>query len=153
MIDVRHHYYMARCAGSPTAMLRARRGYRVLLVDRAAFPSDTLSSHFVHVPGVARLERWGLLDGVVASNCPPVRSLHVDLGPFSLTGSPPPFDGAEAAYGPRRFVLDKILVDAAVAAGAELRQEFTTEEVLVEDGRVTGVGGRTRNGTSVTEKS
>ena len=52
----------ARCAGSPTAMLLARRGYRVLLVDRAGFPSDTLSVHYIHQPGVALLKRWGLLD-------------------------------------------------------------------------------------------
>ena len=33
-----------RCAGSPTAMLLARKGYRVLAVDRARFPSDTVST-------------------------------------------------------------------------------------------------------------
>jgi flavin-dependent dehydrogenase len=143
----------ARCAGSPTAMLLARKGYRVLLVDRASFPSDIMSTHFVHVPGVDRLKRWGLLDRVVASNCPPVRSISVDLGPFSLTGYFPPLDGVDMAYGPRRIVLDKILVDAAVEAGAELREEFTTEEILLEDGRVTGIRGRTRNGASVTEKA
>jgi flavin-dependent dehydrogenase len=134
-------------------MLLARKGYRILLVDRAAFPSDIMSSHFIHVPGVARLKRWGLLDRVAASNCPPVRSICVDLGPFSLTGYFPPLDGVETAYGPRRIVLDKILVDAALEAGAELRDEFTTEEVLIEDGRAVGIRGRTRNGTGVTEKA
>jgi flavin-dependent dehydrogenase len=143
----------ARCAGSPTAMLLARKEYRILLVDRASFPSDIMSSHFIHVPGVARLKRWGLLDEVVATNCPPIRSITLDLGPFSLTGYFPALDGVDAGYGPRRIVLDKILVDAAVEAGAELREEFTTEEVLLEDGRVTGIRGRTRNGTSVTEKA
>jgi flavin-dependent dehydrogenase len=143
----------ARCAGSPTAMLLARKGYRILLVDKATFPSDTMSSHFVHVPAVARLKRWGLLDKVVASNCPPVRSLHLDLGPFSLTGYPPPLEGVDTAYGPRRIVLDKILVDAAVEAGAELREEFTTQEVLFEDGCVIGIRGHAKNGTSVTEKA
>lgn len=143
----------ARCAGSPTAMLLARKGYRVLLVDKAAFPSDTMSSHFVHVPGVARLKRWGVLDSVVGSNCPAVRSICVDVGPFSLTGYFPPLDGVDTAYGPRRMVLDKILVDAAVQAGAELREEFTTEEVLIEDGLVTGIRGHTKNGTSVTEQA
>src|SRR5574339_1194929 len=95
----------ARCAGSPTAMLLARKGYRTLLVDKASFPSDTMSSHFVHVPGIARLKRWGLLDRVVASNCPPVRSICLDLGPFSLTGYFPPLDGIDTAYAPRRVVL------------------------------------------------
>src|SRR3712207_3707818 len=76
----------ARVAGAPTAMLLARKGYRVLLLDRAGFPSDTLSTHYVHQPGVARLARWGLLDRVVASNCPPVRQLTFDVGPFALVG-------------------------------------------------------------------
>lgn len=143
----------ARCAGSPTAMLLARKGYRVLLVDKEAFPSDIMSTHFVHVPGVARLKRWGLLDKIVASNCPPVRSITLDLGSFSLTGYFPPMDDVDTAYGPRRRVLDKILVDAAVQAGAELREEFTTEEVLIEDGLVTGIRGRSRNGVSVTEQA
>lgn len=141
----------ARCAGSPAAMLLARKGYRVLLVDKAAFPSNTMSSHFVHVPGVARLKRWGVLDRIVASNCPPVSSISVDAGPFSLTGSFPPMNDVETAYAPRRLVLDKILIDAAVEAGAELREEFTAEEVLIEDGRVTGIRGRIRNGAGVTE--
>ena len=61
----------ARCAGSPTAMLLAQKGYRVLVVDRASFPSDTVSTHVIHAPGVAALHRWGLLDRVVASGCPP----------------------------------------------------------------------------------
>jgi 2-polyprenyl-6-methoxyphenol hydroxylase-like FAD-dependent oxidoreductase len=52
----------ARCAGSPTAMLLARQGYRVLLVDRATFPSDTVSTHVVHPLAVAALARWGLLE-------------------------------------------------------------------------------------------
>src|SRR6478609_6102574 len=72
----------ARCAGSPTAMLLARKGYRVLVVDRASFPSDTVSTHFVHAPGVAALHRWGLLDQVIASNCPPVYTYSMDFGPI-----------------------------------------------------------------------
>src|SRR5262245_28728574 len=143
----------ARCAGSPTAMLLARRGYRVLLVDKAAFPSDTMSTHFIHAPGVARLQRWGLLDKVVASNCPPVRSYRVDLGSFALTGTPPPVDGIATAYSPRRTVLDKILVDAAVEAGAEVRERFTVDEISFQDGRVTGIRGRSPNGASVTESA
>src|SRR5713101_304668 len=92
----------ARCAGSPTAMLLARKGYRVLLVDKAAFPSDTMSGHYIWQPGVARLKRWGLLDPVIASNCPAISRVSMDLGPFTLAGSPPPADGVAAAYDPRR---------------------------------------------------
>ncbi len=87
----------ARVAGSPTAMLLARKGYRVLMVDRAGFPSDTLSTHYIHQPGVARLERWGLRDKVAASNCLPVRSLTVDFGPVTLQGSPPAYEGTNEA--------------------------------------------------------
>ena len=88
----------ARCAGSPTAMLLARKGYRVLLLDKASFPSDTLSVHYIHQPGVACLARWGLLDKVVASNCPPARQIRLDLGPFALIGAPPAVDGIDAAF-------------------------------------------------------
>ena len=107
----------ARCAGSPTAMLLARKGYRVLLVDRAGFPSDTLSTHYIHQPGVARLGALGPAGRVAASNCPPVRQLTFDVGPFALVGAPPPADGVADGYAPRRTVLDQILVEAAAAAG------------------------------------
>ena len=73
----------ARCAGSPTAMLLARKGYRVLLLDRSTFPSDTMSSHLIKVPGVARLKRWGLLDEVVrGANCPEISKVTFDVGAF-----------------------------------------------------------------------
>src|SRR5579862_5497762 len=129
----------ARCAGSPTALLLARKGYRVLLVDRAGFPSDTLSTHYIHQPGVARLARWGLLEQLVASGCPPSRKLVFDVGPFALTGNPPPADGTADAYAPRRTVLDTILVNAAADAGAEVRTHFAVDELLFDDGVVTGI--------------
>src|SRR6516165_2648043 len=102
----------ARCAGAPTAMLLARRGVRVLLVDRATFPSDTVSTHLIHAPGVAALARWGLLDRLTATGCPPIATYSFDFGPFVIAGSPRPSDGVEVAYAPRRTVLDKLLVDA-----------------------------------------
>jgi flavin-dependent dehydrogenase len=130
-------------------MLLARKGYRVLLLDRGSFPSDTISTHYIHQPGIARLKRWGLLDRVSASNCPPVHQLRFDVGPFALQGSPTPIDGVTDGYAPRRTVLDKILVDAAVEAGAELREHFVVQELLTDGERVTGIprtdGGR-RNG-------
>ena len=124
----------ARCAGAPTAMLLARKGYRVLVVDRASFPSDTLSTHMIHAPGVAALKRWGVLDKVIASGCPPVETYSFDFGPFAIKGTPRPSDGISAGYAPRRTILDKILVDAAVEAGAEVRERFTVDEIVVEDG-------------------
>jgi flavin-dependent dehydrogenase len=143
----------ARCAGSPTAMLLARKGYRVLLVDRAAFPSDIARLHFIRQPGVASLKRWGLLDQVAASTSPPILAMTVDYGDFPLRGSPTPSAGVAEAYGPRRIVLDKILVDAAVEAGAELWEGFAVQEILVEDGRVTGIRGRARGREASTERA
>ena len=142
----------ARCAGSPLAMLMARRGYRTLVVDRATFPSDTVSTHVIHPPGVAALRRWGLLDQVTATGCPPVGRYSFDFGPVALAGAP---GSAESpfAYAPRRTLLDKILVDAAAAAGAEVREGFTVEEVLVSDGRVTGIRGHDPGGASVVERA
>ncbi len=143
----------ARCAGSPTAMLLAREGYRVLLVDKATFPSDTMSTHFVHPPGVAALGRWGVLERLEATNCPPVAKYSFDFGPVSISGSPRPVEGVAKGYGPRRIVLDALLVEAAVAAGAELREAFTVEEILVENGRVTGIRGHEKGGATVTERA
>ena len=141
----------ARCAGSPAAMLLARKGYRVLLVDKSTFPSDIMSTHFIWQSGVARLKRWGLLEAVAASNCPPVTRFTLDIGPFALTGSPPPIDGVSEGYAPRRKVIDKILVDRAAAAGAEVREGFSVQEILMDGGRVTGIRGRARDGAMVTE--
>src|SRR5438445_6160376 len=76
----------ARCAGSPTAMLLARKGYRVLLVDRDHFPSDIMSTHYLHLSGAAQLKRWGLLDRVLATNCPPISRLTLDFGAFVISG-------------------------------------------------------------------
>lgn len=144
----------ARCAGSPLAMLLARKGYRVLLLDRAKFPSDMrMSTHFIHQPGIARLKRWNLLDHVAASGCPAVAGYIYDFGEFALTGSPPAFEGTGTAYAPRRTVLDKILVDAAVEAGAELREEFYVETVTIDDGRVTCVRGRDASGRPIAEQA
>ncbi len=78
----------ARCVGAPTAMLLARLGYRVLLVDRASFPSDTLSTHFIKPPGVAMLRRWGLLDQVAACGCPPVTRFRWDWSPRTARREP-----------------------------------------------------------------
>src|SRR3954451_119478 len=118
----------ARCAGSPTAMLLARKGYRVLVVDRATFPSDTISTHLVHPPGVAALRRWGLLEQLKATGCPPIDTYSFNFGPFTISGAPGTAD-SPVAYGPRRTVLDKLLVDAASEAGAEVREGFTVSGV------------------------
>jgi flavin-dependent dehydrogenase len=143
----------ARCAGAPTAMLLARKGYRVLVVDRATFPSDTVSTHLIHAPGVAALRKWGLLDDVIASGCPPIDTYAFDFGRFKISGTPRPHDGNVTAYAPRRTVLDKILVDAAARAGAEIREGFAVEDVVVEDGAVVGIRGHAAGGDSVVERA
>lgn len=142
----------ARCAGSPTAMLLTRKGYRVLLVDKATFPSDTISTHIVHPPGVAALERWGLHERLVATGCPPIHTYVFDFGPFTISGSPGT-DEAPVAYAPRRTVLDKLLVDAAAEAGAEVREGFAVTDLVTEGPRVAGIRGRGPGGRSVTERA
>lgn len=139
----------ARCAGAPLAMLLARKGYRVCVVDKASFPSDTVSTHLIHPPGVAALRRWGLRDRLVATGCPPIGTYTFDFGPFALSGAPGTRE-EPVAYAPRRTVLDKLLVDAAAEAGAEVRERFTVTDLVTTDGRVTGVRGRRDGGRPVT---
>src|SRR5690349_4844012 len=100
----------SRVAGAATAMLLARRGLRVLVVDRAEFPSDTLSTHQIQLPGVARLERWGLLGRIAAAGTPATRRVRFDPGPAVLEGRYPAFEGVDALYSPRRTLLDAIVV-------------------------------------------
>ena len=142
-----------RVAGSSTAMLLARAGMNVLVVDRAGFPSDTLSTHQVQVPGVARLRRWGLLDAVEASGAPPARHVVFDQGSVVLRGHFPEFEGADAVYSPRRTVLDAILLDAARRAGAEVRENFIVEGLITDGGSVTGIRGGHKGGQTVTEQA
>ncbi|WP_293081126.1 NAD(P)/FAD-dependent oxidoreductase [Moorena sp. SIO4A1] len=144
----------ARCAGSPTAMLLARKGYRVLLVDKATFPSNTMSNHYLQQSAVAQLKRWGLLDKVVNSGCPPIQKATFDFfGSIVFTARALPLEGTAEGYCPRRTVLDKILVDAAVEAGVELQERFVVQELCRDGEQVTGIRGRLGDGRSVTEKA
>jgi len=130
----------ARCAGSSVAMLLARLGHRVLILDRNAFPSDRLAStHMVWHSGVEHLLRWGLLDRLRATGCPAMRNFNLDLGELVLTGHAPPADGIAEAYAPRRFVLDDLLLAAAREAGAEVRTRCSVRDLVVDDDRVAGV--------------
>jgi 2-polyprenyl-6-methoxyphenol hydroxylase-like FAD-dependent oxidoreductase len=142
----------ARVAGAATALLLARAGVRVLVVDQAGPPADTLSSHQVQLPGVAALHRWGLL-GRAAAGAPATDRLRFDAGPVVLEGRYPSAGGVSALYSPRRMVLDQVLLDAAGAAGAEVRLGFRAEELLWAGRRVAGLRGRGRRGTRAAESA
>ena len=133
----------ARVAGAATALLLARAGLRVAVVDRGAYGSDTLSTHALMRAGVLQLSRWGVLDQVVAAGTPAVRrvSFHYPgLDPVHV--SIKPSAGVAALYAPRRHLLDRILVDEAAAAGADVLHGVTVTELLRdEDGRVRGIRG------------
>src|SRR5580765_3247956 len=110
----------ARCAGAATAMLLARAGHRVLLVDRGRYGSDTLSTHALMRGAVVQLHRWNLLPAVIASGTAPVRQATFVYGGESVTVPIAPRDGVDALYAPRRYVLDRLLADGAASAGAEV---------------------------------
>lgn len=142
----------ARCAGSPTAMLLARAGLRVLLLDRSTFPSDIMSTHYLHPWGLAYLKSWGLLDDLLATGAPTWKANLLDLGMMRMQSPVGETDGIDFAICPRRTLLDKILVDAAVAAGAELREGFSVQDLIFEDDRVAGLRGRSGDGGTVEER-
>ncbi|HEX5371493.1 MAG TPA: NAD(P)/FAD-dependent oxidoreductase [Aquabacterium sp.] len=136
----------ARCAGSAIAMLLARQGHRVLMIDQGSFPSDVrTSTHLVWHAGVDRLARWGLLDTLQQRGCYLLRELSLDLGDAVIQGHAA---GAEvgAAMAPRRIVLDQVLLEAALAAGAHLRECTSFESVIEQNGRVVGIRVRDAEG-------
>ncbi|HEX6337445.1 MAG TPA: NAD(P)/FAD-dependent oxidoreductase [Jiangellaceae bacterium] len=143
----------SRAAGAATAMLLARAGLRVLAVDRARFPSDTLSTHAIQLTGVSRLKRWGLLDRLAAAGTPAAREVRFDLEYAVLQGRFPEFDGVDGLHCPRRTVLDALLVDAAREAGAEVRENITVEELTWDGKRVSGIRARERSGPSFGEQA
>jgi flavin-dependent dehydrogenase len=146
----------ARAAGSPTAMLLAREGHDVLVVDRSTFPSDIMSTHYIHPQGVGLLMRWGLLDRVLETNCPPIRQVtRQTAGSDAVVEMLQTPDG-KPRFGlcPRRLVFDHILVDAAREAGADVREGFAVQGLLRDDdGAVSGVTGRDASGNTVTEEA
>ena len=156
----------ARCAGSPTAMLLARKGFRVLVVDRATFPSDVISTHFLWPHGASYLNRWGLLDEVLEVT-PSNTSIKLVNDGISITGRVPldllhqnfrtlhgNSEGVVDKYfGVRRRVLDKVLVDGAARAGVEVREGCTVEGLLMDGTRVVGIRGRTAAGASFEERA
>jgi flavin-dependent dehydrogenase len=140
----------ARVAGSATAMLLARLGRDVLVVDQASFPSDTISTHSIARSGVVQLRRWGLLDEVLGSGAPPIRQVTFNAAGASLSRTIKHKAGVGLLVAPRRYVLDTMLVTAAERAGAELRPGVTVTGVRRDrHGRVVGVDGHDRAGAPV----
>lgn len=142
----------ARCAGSSLAMLLARQGMRVLVVDRASFPSDIPHGHFIHRHGPRRLRDWGVLDKI-AARTPAIDSMLFDAGDFPLVARNLIEDDLPWGYGPRRTTLDSILMEAAAAGGAEVRPAFNVFEYIIENGTVVGIHGRTQDGSTVLERA
>ena len=139
----------ARVAGAATAMLLAREGLRVLCVDRSRYGSDTLSTHALMRGGVLQLQRWGLLEQVLASGAPPVRRTVFHYGSDKVGISIKPAAGVDALYAPRRTVLDALMVDAARRAGASVAFSAPVVELLREaGGRTSGVVVHDRRGRS-----
>jgi 2-polyprenyl-6-methoxyphenol hydroxylase-like FAD-dependent oxidoreductase len=137
----------ARAAGAATALLLARAGLDVLVVDQGRYGADTLSTHALMRPAVVQLHRWGLLDAVVAAGTPPVRTTTFRYAADEVTVAIKPSHGVDALYAPRRTVLDPILVDAARAAGATFRYGVTATDVHRDhNGRVDGIVGRDQRG-------
>jgi len=144
----------ARCAGAVTAMLLARHGHRVLLLERGVIPSDVHRGHFIHRHGPKRLADWGLLERVVATNCPPLTTHLTDFGDFPLIGRDIRVGNVAWGYAPRRRQLDQVLVEAAIEAGVEFRPNFLVENCLWDGDRVKGIRGRDQSqATSCTENA
>ena len=144
----------ARCAGSPTAMLLARKGYRVLLVDRATFPADTMSTHVVHPPGVAALRDLGPAGAAGGDRVPaPWRTYSFDFGPLTISGTPQPIDGI--AHGDRPAARSSTnfssrrrskRVQSCAKASTSTRSSLPTV-------RSSGIQGHAKAGATVTERA
>ena len=140
-----------RVAGASTALLLARAGARVALIDRSRPGSDTVSTHGLMRAGVLQLSRWGLLDQIVAAGTPPIRSttFHYPNRP-TVHVAIRPSPGVDALYAPRRHLLDWLLVDAAAQAGVHVITDTAVTALRSDShGRVRGVHVVSRGGDSV----
>jgi 2-polyprenyl-6-methoxyphenol hydroxylase-like FAD-dependent oxidoreductase len=144
----------ARCAGAATALLLARSGAKVLVVDRQAYGSDTLSTHALMRGAVLQLSRWGLVPEIVAAETPPIRATTFHYSTEAIRVAIKPQHGVECLYAPRRTVLDRLLVDAARRAGAEVRHGVHLSELLfASNGRVIGASLKNADGSNIIVRS
>jgi flavin-dependent dehydrogenase len=111
----------ARCAGASLAIILARKGFRVCLIDRAHFPSETPSTHIVQPSGVAILYDLVGPDAVLATGAVPLRKLTLVNEDVQLDGHIDPLRFPEPGLCMRRLTLDTLLVEAAARAGADVR--------------------------------
>src|SRR4026207_2103765 len=123
----------ARCAGAATALLLARAGARVLLVDKGVYGSDTTSTHALMRGAILQLHRWGVLPTIVAAGTPPVHSTTFSYREQDVTVPLAPKFRVSALSAPRRALLDRILVDAATASGAQVSYGVRIDDVIVDD--------------------
>jgi 2-polyprenyl-6-methoxyphenol hydroxylase-like FAD-dependent oxidoreductase len=144
----------ARAAGAATAMLLARRGLRVLALERGRYGTDTLSTNALMRAGVLQLHRWGLLDRIREAGTPPVRAAEFHYGGDALRVPIKPADGVDALFAPRRTVLDRILVDAAREAGVEMQFGVSVDGLQRDgNGRVVGIVGRDEKGRPISPRA
>ena len=140
----------ARAAGAATALLLARHGHDVVVVDRDTFPSDTVSTHQLARPGVVQLNRWGLLDAVLDSGAPAIRQVTFTAAGESITRPVKDSAGVDLLVAPRRYILDTIVAEAAADAGASLRYGVTVDGVRFDqNGRAAGVYGHDESGAPI----
>lgn len=141
-----------RVAGASTALLLARAGARVALIERSRRGSDTVSTHGLMRAGVLQLTRWGLIGGIVRAGTPPVRRTRFSYADGDhVQVSIQPKAGVEALYAPRRHLLDRLLVEAAAEAGADVWHGSSVSSLVTgRTGRVRGVRAQDAGGAEVT---
>jgi flavin-dependent dehydrogenase len=141
----------ARCAGAATAMLLAGAGHSVLLVDQAGFPSETMSTRYIHQPGVARLAEWDVLPSLLEAGSRAITHLSHRVDDVTVAGPLPAFGAIDFAIAPRRQVLDELLAGEAQAMGAEFRPHTKVAALLWQGERVAGVAVRGPDGATRSE--
>ncbi len=149
----------ARCAGATTAAHLAKKGISVLLVDKASFPQDTLSTHFVWPRGASYLNRLGILDRIL-HHTPSSKEIEITVEGITVKGKVPiellekrfeELHGnteniTQLSFSARRYILDKILIDHAIESGAKCKEEFSVKELMMEGDRVIGIRGQEKGG-------
>lgn len=127
-------------AGSAAALLLARIGARVLLLDRARFPRDKPCSEYLSPESTRVLERLGqgVLAAVQAAAPAQLRGMKV----VAPSGAAVVGRFTDFSFALPRTRFDAILRNAAEAAGAEVREGIKVEELVYDGGAVGGVTAR-----------